>query len=80
MSATPLLAVDTIVAGYGAAEEILKGTSIRLEAGESSGGVDQLESSIVVPRNKESGIQHGQRVGRGHVADLIPKRLDGVPL
>jgi branched-chain amino acid transport system ATP-binding protein len=30
----PVLAVETVVAGYGAAEEILKGASIRLEAGE----------------------------------------------
>jgi branched-chain amino acid transport system ATP-binding protein len=29
-----LLTVDSIVAGYGAAEEILKGTSIRVDAGE----------------------------------------------
>lgn len=34
MSAAGLLAVDGIVAGYGAAEEILKGTSIRVDAGE----------------------------------------------
>ena len=35
MSAAPsLLAVDGIVAGYGAAEEILKGTSIHVESGE----------------------------------------------
>ena len=35
MSAAPgLLTVDGVVAGYGAAEEILKGTSIRVDAGE----------------------------------------------
>jgi branched-chain amino acid transport system ATP-binding protein len=35
LSAAPgLLSVDGVVAGYGAAEEILKGTSIRVDAGE----------------------------------------------
>jgi branched-chain amino acid transport system ATP-binding protein/neutral amino acid transport system ATP-binding protein len=34
LSAASLLAVEGIIAGYGAAEEILKGISIRLEAGE----------------------------------------------
>jgi branched-chain amino acid transport system ATP-binding protein len=33
-AASGLLIVDGVVAGYGAAEEILKGTSIRVDAGE----------------------------------------------
>jgi branched-chain amino acid transport system ATP-binding protein/neutral amino acid transport system ATP-binding protein len=34
LTAQPLLVVDGIVAGYGAAEQILKGASLRLNAGE----------------------------------------------